>query len=420
MIKDIMEEWKELIPPKDLIPRLQVPTLAGNKANAIYGLRRVGKTYLSFQLAKNLGEVVYINLEDERIPRKSETLTKLLPAASSLASGDFWLIVDEVQTIPEWERWVNRVVESKQVRLIITGSTQALSKEHLPRAVRGRVKSFRLFPFTFREFLKLKKVPEGKTQIKQGKILSALEEYLKYGGMPTIITESTPLAKKQGAEELFDTIFLRDIIDQFEVSNPSAMKDIVKIAAHSKEITISKMYRNLIGIGHKIGKATTAEYIEYPQKIFLYELMGIMGKNIKDELQYPRKVYFADNIFYTLFSTRLNETWLLENMVYWELRRRHSGKEIRYWRSPEGYEVDFVVKEGARVRQLIQVAYSLDEEKTRKREERALVKASRELGCNNLMILTWDEEQEVERDGKRIVYRPVWRWLLEEYNPANR
>lgn len=279
--------------------------------------------------------------------------------------------------------------------------------------MRGRVKGYRLFPLTFREFMSFKGMSIGKTQIKVGKIISALEEYLEFGGMPTVVLEEEKIDKINEGRELFDAIFFRDLIERFEIKNAKVMRDMLRITINSKQVTISKMYRNLVGLGYKIGKGTISEYLEYPKYIFLYELVEIFGKSVKDVLRYPRKVYFADNIFYRIFLSRLNKTWLLENLVYWELRRRFPEFEIRYWKSYEGYEVDFVLIKDNKVKQLIQVAYSFEDKKTMRREERALLKANKELGCDYLLILTWEEERKTERNGKKIIYKPVWKWLLE-------
>ena len=90
--------------------------------------------------------------------------------------------------------------------------------------------------------------------------------------------------------------------------------------------------------------------------------------------------------------------------------------EIYYWKSPEGYEVDFVVKEGSKVKQLIQVCYDLQDEKTRKRELRALLKASKDLKCKDLLVITndFEDEQQLEWFGKKakIKFMPLWKWLL--------
>ena len=414
-LKDIMEEWLEILPRDDIIPRIQRPELTTRRANAIYGLRRSGKTYLSFQLVATPNTMVYINLEDERIPRNTSTLASLIPAASSILGEDkFWLIVDEIQSVPQWERWVNRVVERREVNLIVTGSSHRLSRSNLPKVARGRVRSFRLFPLSFQEFLRFKQFEVSRSQVGRGRTLAMLQEYMRFGGMPSVVLERSKAEKTREARDLLDVIILRDIIDQFQVKSSVAIRDMLTIIANSKLVSINQMYKNLVGVGHKVGKSTVAQYLTYPEFVFFYEPVMIYGESVKSEIQHPRKVYLADNIFYSILSTRLHNSWLFENLVFWEIKRRFPDMEVRYWNSKEGYEVDFVLLKNHRVRYLIQVAYSTEDRKTRTREERSLVKASRELGCKELLILTWDEEQENESDGRKIAYVPVWKWLLHD------
>ena len=128
-----------------------------------------------------------------------------------------------------------------------------------------------------------------------------------------------------------------------------------------------------------------------------------------------RKVYTIDTglISQIGFRTESNITRLIETLVFLELKRRAtSTTELYYWKSPEGAEVDFVIKNGAEIQQLIQVCYVITNVKTRKREEKDLIKASQELQCSNLLILLWDEEKECIIKGKVIHYVPIWKWLL--------
>ena len=147
--------------------------------------------------------------------------------------------------------------------------------------MRGRVKGYRLFPLTFREFMIFKGMSIGKTQVKVGKIISALEKYLEFGGMPTVVLEEEKIDKISEGKELFDAIFFRDLIERFEIKNAKAMRDMLRTTINSKQVTISKMYRNLVGLGYKIGKSAIAEYLGYPKYIFSYELVESLVKALR-------------------------------------------------------------------------------------------------------------------------------------------
>ncbi|MHC1599561.1 MAG: DUF4143 domain-containing protein, partial [Candidatus Methanospirareceae archaeon] len=127
----------------------------------------------------------------------------------------------------------------------------------------------------------------------------------------------------------------------------------------------------------------------------------------------PKKVYCIDtglrNAVSFKFSADIGRA--IENLVFIELKRRSSDSaEIYYWKNKG--EVDFVIKEGLRVKELIQVCYSMDE-KTEEREVRSLIKAMDEFKLKEGLVITEDLDKEVEVDNKKVVYKPLWMWLLE-------
>ncbi|MCM8803550.1 MAG: DUF4143 domain-containing protein, partial [Candidatus Omnitrophica bacterium] len=137
---------------------------------------------------------------------------------------------------------------------------------------------------------------------------------------------------------------------------------------------------------------------------------------VKVLLKSPRKVYFIDNSFITFLSLKFGKNMgrLMENLVARELIRKFSSSllEIYYWKDYQQREVDFVIKEGLKVKQLIQVTFASGKDEIEKREIKALIKASELLRCKDLLIITWDYEDEVKIKNKKIVFKPLWRWLL--------
>ncbi|MCD6408620.1 ATP-binding protein, partial [bacterium] len=134
--------------------------------------------------------------------------------------------------------------------------------------------------------------------------------------------------------------------------------------------------------------------------------------------QYPVKVYCIDNAFINFVNPRFSENTgrLMENVVAVELFRRMENNqhlEIYYFKDYQQKEVDFVVKEGWEVKQLIQVTYAPSINEIEKREIKALLKASELLKCNNLLVITWDLEEEEKVERNRIKYIPLWKWLIE-------
>ncbi|HDN83069.1 MAG TPA: ATP-binding protein, partial [Candidatus Altiarchaeales archaeon] len=128
--------------------------------------------------------------------------------------------------------------------------------------------------------------------------------------------------------------------------------------------------------------------------------------------QAPKKIYSIDTGFIVNVAhiSMENLGRLMENLVAIELKRR--GKEIYYWKDYQQREVDFVIKDGLKVKELIQVCYDIEDVSTKNRELKALIKAGKELKCKNLKVITWDYEGREEFKNKRIEFIPLWRWLL--------
>ncbi len=139
---------------------------------------------------------------------------------------------------------------------------------------------------------------------------------------------------------------------------------------------------------------------------------------LKEQIKAPRKVYCIDNGLALAMAFRAgeNRNKQLENLVAVELnRRKHywdNEMEIYYWKNHQQYEVDFVVKKGREIEQLIQVTYASGKDEINKREMRALLKASDGLRCKNLLVITWDYQGTEEIEGRKIDFIPIWQWLL--------
>jgi predicted AAA+ superfamily ATPase len=138
---------------------------------------------------------------------------------------------------------------------------------------------------------------------------------------------------------------------------------------------------------------------------------------VKDQLQYPRKIYCIDNGFINYFGFKFSEDAgrIMENTVGIQLYRfsqQYPNTKIFYFKSRQGHEVDFVIKRGIRIEQLIQVCYDIEDEGTKEREIKALIKVGKELMCRDLVVMTWSYEGEEKIKGKRVRFIPLWKWLL--------
>src|SRR3989338_5374513 len=430
IIKTILAEWKGKDIPAVIPREINIRDYLNMKINKIIvlnGFRRVGKTYVLYGLAYELlksnsrEEVVQVNFEDERIPLKVEFLSSLLPTAEEIFDKKIkYLFLDELHTIPHWSKWLRRTYDNQDLRIFVSGSSSRMSEEEIPTELRGRFLEIKIFPLSFTEFLKFKRLSFDfklldYSEKEKPLILKALTEYLIYGGLPEIVLIDEN-KKFELAQSYYATVIKRDIIERYNIKNEESLKALLKLLLDSKEYSISKIYNNLKSSGYKIGKSTLQRYISYIENSYFAFSLPIFSYKIKDQMQYPKKIYFIDNAFINSISTKFSNNLgrLYENIVAVELKRRK--KEFCYWKNIEKEEVDFVLKNDSKAGQLIQVCYDISETDTKKREIRALLKASKDLKCKNLLLINHDYfgEEELEWFGikRKVKFVPLWKWLL--------
>ncbi len=421
IISTIVREWKTRKLPEVLERKLDLKNEVGNKLiTSINGFRRTGKTYLLLGLAQTLlkentrDNIVYINFEDERVPLKTEFLTSLIPVLKEELDGQLKvLILDELQNIPLWSKWLRRVYDTEDIKLFITGSSSKLSANEIPTELRGRFVEKILYPLSFREFLKFKNL---QANIEKTELKKVLREYLKFGGLPAVVLAN----EEQKAEILhnyYNTVIRRDIIERFKIKNEESLKALLNLLLNTTTYTISKMYNTLKSLNLEVGKSTTQTYLSHIENSYFIQTLKVFSFKMKDQLQQPRKIYLIDNGFITALSSKFSDNYgrLYENLVHLELKRRQTqNQEVFYWKNSQHEEADFIVKDGIKIKQVIQVCYELRDYDTKKREIKALLKAGKELKCNNLLAITEDQEGREKIKGKTICYTPLWKWLLEE------
>ena len=430
VIDEVLGFWRELMFPKDLVEReIKLPIDPKNIV-VVTGVRRSGKTYLMFQTIKDLvdsgvdeNRIFYINFEDERILPRTEFLTEILPTIREryTSSEEIYLFLDEIHRIPNWDLWVNRI-HAKGYKIYISGSTYALKPDRIPRALRGRTLTFEIYPLSFREFLSFKnqnkvvRLEEFRSEEKKAVLIGYLNEYLEYGGYPEVVKTEVENEKILLLHDYFRAIMYRDIIEGGRIDDEYLLEIFLKQMASTIVFSSTKIFNTLRSMGIKTSKATILKYKREIEKSYLINQAPIFSKKIKDQNQYPKKLYFIDHGLRRSISQVFKESrsLTLENMIYTELlRRKNINESINYWKSQRGYEVDFVVVDDFEPKKLYQVSYSVEEDKTKKREERALIEAMKELQINQATIITWNYGNLKKINGKMIRYTPAWKFLLK-------
>ncbi len=430
-LKYLLQEWFERSLPELIERDFPFEKLKAELILSVAGVRRGGKTFLLYQIARKLREnipkenIFYINFEDDRLfPIEGWELREILGVIEENFDWDrkhpLFLLLDEIQNIPQWDKTLRRLYDSGyNLRIIVTGSTADLLPERISSALRGRTLTHTVFPFSFREFLRANRVELDERidySPRRHTIIRLFQEYLEYGGFPQVVLTESKELKQDILKEYYKTIFYRDIFEKASSKNLWLFENFLKIVVEHMASLFSygKVEKFFRSIGVKTSRKTLGEYMKAIESAFFAWEVPIFSYNIQDRLQYPRKIYLVDTGLRNAVTFRFSWDWgrLAENAVFLELKRR--GKEVYYWKNPQGYEVDFVIKEGMQVGELIQVCWEQKDEATFAREKRALIKAMEEFSLSEGVVLTKDYSQQEKMDGKRIIFIPVWKWILSQ------
>jgi len=415
IIKEQREELEKIEKEEKIIERASLEeskrALKYPNILAILGIRRCGKSIFSYLLAKP-HKFAYINFDDERfVGLRSEDLNKILESFYELYGDIDYIVLDEIQNIGNWELFVNRLRRTKKI--ILTGSNSRLLSGELSTHLTGRYLDELLFPFSFREFLKFKDFKENRayTTQEKAKIMKFLQEYLEIGGFP----EAYKFGKGM-ISRIYEDIITKDILLRHNITKKEEIKKLAKylVTNSSEEITYSKLAR-IFNIKHV---STISNWISYLENAFLIFKLERFDFKLKQQFIAPKKVYCIDSGLVNSIGFKFSENKgkVIENEVALELQRRKSrdkSLEVYYWKDHQQNEVDFVLKRDKKVETLIQVSYIDSKEEIREREINTLLKASKNLKCKNLILITWDYETEEKFEGEKIRFIPLWKWLLE-------
>jgi predicted AAA+ superfamily ATPase len=387
-------------------------SLTSNLAQVVIGVRRSGKSTLCEKFIRQNGvEFAYANFDDDRLANlNSEDFDQVLDALYQIY-GDFkYLFLDEVQNITGWQLFVNRMLRQK-VHLFITGSNSKLLSSELTTHLTGRHNKVELYPFSFYEYGMMKKVELKSLSTKSRALRKrALNEYLLEGGFPELMNEE----KKRGyIEALLNSIIKNDIAKRFKVRYVEVLR---RLAEHLSDNFCQEFVASELAKTFGVSDHTIENYYSYLKEAFLLQGIHKFSYKSKERIR-CEKVYVVDVAFVSerenAFSTE-NLGWRLENVVYIELLRRFHQQytDVFYYRDQQ-CEVDFLIAKEGKVKQLIQVSYNISSEKTLKREISGLIKAAEMFKCENLLLINFDAEQDVEKNGHTIHIVPAAEWLSQ-------
>ena len=402
-----------------------------NKAYAIIGMRRTGKTYFLYQTMQRWLEqgvdrsrLVYFNFEDERL--SDMTLNDLHWISDEYfvmfpenRSDKVHFFFDEIQLVEGWEKYVRRLMDTENVQVYVSGSSAKMLSREIASSMRGRSVEAPIYPYSYREFLKAQNIDIPRSHLKINKQMRSmlenqLQKYLTVGGFPEA-QGLTPPDRHLLLQGYVNAVLFRDIVDRFNITNIGVLKKLIRhlLRNPGSPFTVNKFYNQLKSQGIRVAKTTLHEYLDHLQDAFLVRTIHIYTQSERKRMVNPVKPYVIDTGLAASYSLMREPDigHLLENCVFMELCRRHA--QTAYLNTPSGYEVDFVAVSLNGTVEAIQVSTDISEPVTRKRECRALYEAGSAMPDAHLLLINISEESTIKTETGAIRVVPAWKWLLK-------
>ena len=413
VLKQIIIDQKEMYLDNPLISRDY--DLEENVNYCFVGIRRTGKSYMMYQQIHNLmndgissSQIVYVNFEDERLLEIGvDDLNTILEIGIEFSGskGKPYLFLDEIQNVDGWEKFVRRVADMKY-RINITGSNSKMLSKEIASTLGGRFMIVNVFPYSFNEYLSANHIENVRLdQIgtkKRADIVSQYEQYVTYGAFPELVDIKN---KRPFLNNIYRTVYLRDIITRNKITNDFAVRLILKKIAESvtKALSFNRLTNIVKSTGISIGKQTVINYVGHMLDSYLiFSLQNYASKKTSP------KYYFMDTGLLGLMLLDCKTTQL-ENLVAVELIRRYGFENVYFFEN--NIEVDFYVpSENLAIQVSMQVLEDVD---TLERETRAFVKLNDFIPNTKCLLITNSEETTLKCDDIEIDMIPAWKWLLD-------
>lgn len=389
--------------------------LSSDLIKVILGPRRAGKSVFALMLLKEQS-FAYFNFDDESFPGEEKIDLDELMTELKLAYGDTkYILFDEIQNLPNWELFVNRLHRSGY-NLVLTGSNASLLSKELATHLTGRHIPIEILPFNFAEILKAKQyeVTPDKLSLpdEKAKLLEYMTQYMTSGGYPEVVTKGVD--PRGYLDVLFDAVLFRDVVKRHKVRFSEQIASLGSYLINNISGQYgSKKLANILGFKSQV---TLEKYVGYLTEAYLIFPLIRHSTKAGIRLRSSKKMYVVDNGFVTAKAVQHspNTGKLMENLVFAELVKKGNqpGHELFYYKTRNDREIDFVLKKGYQVIELIQVCYDMTDPDVEQREVKALVEAGKELNVSKLTVLTWNEKRVVEKDNLAIQFKPFWEWLL--------
>lgn len=339
------------------------PFYESNLVKIITGIRRCGKSVIMDQIETELRQsgkkTLMLNFEDRSVSALITTVDELIDYISQyLGKEKLYVFLDEVQMIEQWNV-ACRTLRLKNVSLFITGSNSKLLSKEFTKELSGRYVAFRVRPFVFLEI---------QEYVKELQHDYSISDYLVFGGFPQAIEFPTKQARLRYLNDLDDTIVINDILNRYKIRKDNLFRRLVNyiMISNARIFSANSVQKFLKEQGFECSLNTILKYLSYLEEAYVISPIRQYSTKAKRELKYYQKLYVEDVSFNSIRQTdgHWDITHNLENIVYNELLYR--GFNLFVFREGN-QEVDFLAEKNNR-QYLIQVAYSIAEESTYRRE----------------------------------------------------
>ncbi|MGM9745562.1 MAG: ATP-binding protein [Paludibacteraceae bacterium] len=371
--------------------------LANPLIKLITGPRRAGKSVFALLMLRGKN-FAYLNFDDQQLLQCWDEESVMRTLSDVYLHYEF-LMLDEVQNLEHWDLWVSKLYR-RGVNLVVTGSNANMLSREMATVLTGRYVPIEMFPFSLHEALAFWQQPTSD-------VAHLIDDYLRFGGYPEVLRsrDVTP----NYLNTLYDSILFKDVVQRHKIRLTDAFYNVAGYLLSN--------FCNLVSandLADKLGLSsvsTAQKFMNYLHEPYLFYYLPRYSNKLKLMTKAARKIYVVDNGFVSAaaFNLGSNSGRLLENQVFVELLRRgyEAGKTLFYYRSHSDKEVDFVLRQGTKVEQLLQVCYDMSSEKTMRRELNALVECAHELQCDRLTVVTCNMARVIEYKGKSVQIVPI-------------
>ncbi len=412
----IIDFWHESLDKTELFSREAIDEInySDKEIVDIIGPRRSGKSSLLKLIISRLGIVdgfLYVNFEDPFFIENNDAqiVEELVAVCKEYFNGNLkYLFFDEIQEVQNWEKAVRKLRDGTDYKIFVTGSSSTLLSRELSSLITGRHITTKMFPLSFQEFLFFEKINIDSPKdviLKESIIKKKFEEYMKIGGFPeVVISENRELLK-----DYFYDFLQKDVVVRHQVRDRDALEKmaVFLMSNSSKMVSIASMMK-----AFSLSYESANNYLEYLKEAFLVFELRQFSFSLKKQSKTIPKIYSVDTGLAREVSFSFSKDYgrILENVVFLHLLRNFG--DIYFYKTKNNLEVDFLVRDKGNNKELIQVCWDLENEKTKKREIKALTESMKELKMKKAIIITNNEADEIEISEGKILVVPAWKWLV--------